>query len=292
MIARYESRSGENQAAFWYGKYEGLCNLLHWHREIEIIHILHGCARVTIRGITYLMYDEQSAFVESGLIHSIISETADTIISVMIFDGDFLAPLGSTYKLSYPIIPYDTAFKGMYEEVKNELSQSPFFYEKKIQSKVMEYVIHLYRVAPYHLDPESDSQALDKIYRLFETIDTDYAFITFDEARAQLGYSPSHFSRVFLQLAGVTFTRYLNTVKIDKAIELLRHSDKKISDIAMSCGFNSIRQFNRVFKEVTGTTPKQLPTDYSSATPLRKGICWENDFNPTLPISKLLEDYG
>ena len=56
-------------------------------------------------------------------------------------------------------------------------------------------------------------------------------------------------------MTGIDFVTYLNMVRVEKAAELLKGTSLKITDIALRCGFDNVRTFNRVFKEVTGTTP-------------------------------------
>ena len=60
-----------------------------------------------------------------------------------------------------------------------------------------------------------------------------------------------------------------------------------ITEIASRCGFATIRNFNRIFKEFTGYTPKALPQDYimkDSITSIN-----ENSINPTFAECVLLE---
>lgn len=292
MIAKFESREPNNPIKLWYGKYAPLYNLLHWHKEIEIIHVLQGTAKISSRGIVYSVHSGQTMFIESGVIHNITSDSNDTIIALFIFDGKFLVPIGDTYKLCCPLIENDTSFCSLYELIKTEFKNQSAFFEKRIQAQITEYVINLYRKTPHQLNTESNSEAADKIYSLLDNIDQNYSYLTFQEACNLLGYSTSHFSRLFLQLTGVNFTNYLNSVKVEKAIKMLKTSDRKVSDIAMDCGFSSIRQFNRVFKNVTGFTPRNIPIDYKYELQAKKGALVHSSeyFNPTLPSSNLMED--
>ena len=57
---------------------------------------------------------------------------------------------------------------------------------------------------------------------------------------------------------GINFVTYLNLVRVEHAAFELRHTEKKFTDIALSCGFNNVRTFNRVFKEITGCTPSEF----------------------------------
>ena len=81
--------------------------------------------------------------------------------------------------------------------------------------------------------------------------------ITLEMAAEKMHFSPSHFSRMFKQLTGTGFVRYLNTIRITIASDLLARSDTTIVQAAFSCGFQNVRSFNRTFKEITGCTPSE-----------------------------------
>lgn len=73
----------------------------------------------------------------------------------------------------------------------------------------------------------------------------------------ELYLSKSHISHLFSKNLGLTFKQYINTLRINEATHLLDSTDRKISDIAFSCGFSDIRTFNRVFKKVTLLSPRE-----------------------------------
>ncbi len=56
---------------------------------------------------------------------------------------------------------------------------------------------------------------------------------------------------------GQKFVDYLNDIRISRAQELLRHSDKKMYQIAHSVGYDNVKYFFRVFKKKTGESPEQ-----------------------------------
>ena len=69
------------------------------------------------------------------------------------------------------------------------------------------------------------------------------------------GLSPAHFSHVFKQAVGVSFTRYVQRVRLDVAKRLLTRTDASVSEICFACGFNSMAHFIRVFRALEQTTP-------------------------------------
>ncbi len=74
---------------------------------------------------------------------------------------------------------------------------------------------------------------------------------------AQLsGMSQFHFSRLFKQSLGVSPYQYLLQQRVERAKQLLKNTDRLITDIALSCGFNSHSHLSKQFKQLTGITPK------------------------------------
>ena len=70
--------------------------------------------------------------------------------------------------------------------------------------------------------------------------------------------SATYFSKRFKEVAGMTFVDYLGRVRVHKARELLRNPNLRVSTIALEVGLQSLSQFNRTFKKVTGRAPKEF----------------------------------
>jgi len=87
-----------------------------------------------------------------------------------------------------------------------------------------------------------------------EHFSEDYSLDTLSE---KFGYSPSHFEHSFKDITGSTPFVYINRIRIIKASEMLKSTDKKITDIAAECGYSNISYFNRTFKKIMGVSPKE-----------------------------------
>ncbi len=79
-------------------------------------------------------------------------------------------------------------------------------------------------------------------------------------ARANL--SPGFFHKVFKALKGMTPARYLLSLRMRKAKDLLTQTNTPLSEIALSCGFGSQAYFNYIFSKNTALTPKQYRTKH------------------------------
>ena len=63
----------------------------------------------------------------------------------------------------------------------------------------------------------------------------------------------------------MTFVDYLSRVRVEKAKNLLQNPGLRVSEIAYDVGFESLSQFNRAFKRITGLTPSYFRKDLMRA---------------------------
>ena len=67
--------------------------------------------------------------------------------------------------------------------------------------------------------------------------------------------NPNYLSENFQQVTGIKFVDYVAHARFKNACDLLRNSRLRISEIAFAVGFQSLSQFNRVFKKISGKSP-------------------------------------
>ncbi|NRU22139.1 YesN/AraC family two-component response regulator [Clostridium beijerinckii] len=84
--------------------------------------------------------------------------------------------------------------------------------------------------------------------------------ISLDSIAKDLGFSKFYLSRIFSNKIGYQFNDYINRLRINKAQKLLSETDLPVTVIALECGFESQRNFNRIFKELTTLTPTKFRT--------------------------------
>ena len=82
--------------------------------------------------------------------------------------------------------------------------------------------------------------------------------ITMEEAAERAGYSAYHFCRSFRAHVGVPFHQYVNRYRVDRAAALLADQTLSVTQIASMSGFDSIKTFNRGFRQQTGMSPTQF----------------------------------
>ncbi|MFG0247368.1 MAG: helix-turn-helix transcriptional regulator [Phycisphaeraceae bacterium JB051] len=78
---------------------------------------------------------------------------------------------------------------------------------------------------------------------------------------ASMGHTYEHLARIFRQQYGLTPIDYVQSIRIERARHLLRHTDDKLTVIAQAVGYRDAIYFSRLFKRYTGKTPGSYRND-------------------------------
>nr|WP_262899762.1 AraC family transcriptional regulator [Robertkochia marina] len=88
--------------------------------------------------------------------------------------------------------------------------------------------------------------------------------IALNDIAGMVHMTPNAFCRYFKTRTNKTFFEYLIAVRIEHACELLiTRKELSVADVAYACGFRTLSNFNRKFRELTGITPKAYQGNYS-----------------------------
>jgi AraC-like DNA-binding protein len=82
--------------------------------------------------------------------------------------------------------------------------------------------------------------------------------LSLTKVAAPLNITANYLSEKFKRVTGVKFVDYVARTRTQKARDLLQNSDLRVSEIAFAVGFQSLSQFNRVFKKLTRQTPSRF----------------------------------
>lgn len=109
------------------------------------------------------------------------------------------------------------------------------------------------------LTPQEDTNR--RMLRARDLMDRSYAEpLDIPRLAGVAHLSPSQFGRVFLSVFGETPHRYLQRRRIERAMTLLRQTDRPVTQVAWDVGFASLGTFSRTFSRVVGCSPSQFRT--------------------------------
>lgn len=91
--------------------------------------------------------------------------------------------------------------------------------------------------------------------------------VSLSEIAGRLGVSTAHLCRTFHHVTGIRFREYVGRLRAEYAREQLESTQRKVTEIAFAAGFQSLSQFNRVFRSVYGESPRNVRRQAGSAAP-------------------------
>ncbi|MCX6984918.1 MAG: PocR ligand-binding domain-containing protein [Lentisphaerae bacterium] len=157
-----------------------------------------------------------------------------------------VAEIASSYKLD-PVLLYE-----LYRKTK---VLSPSQIEGMI--KYLKSIGRLIEEAHNKLLFLESIDAPDKVALVKQFVEENYIRkLTVPKMSKRISMSPGHFSRFIKKELGVSFMCFVNMYRISKAEEMLELTKRNISEIAFLSGFGSISQFNRMFKNIKGISPR------------------------------------
>ncbi len=286
MIAKREIRNYSEPVKIWVGKYKHSHNLLHWHYDCELLFVEKGSIDVFCRRKTHALKEGDALFLGRGEVHYMTARDEDTTLIVILFDYDILRPYLGDVQLASPLLRGSYPIPEVYAKVRGLLLEKAPCSGVRAAAHIMLLMADVF--AGEELSARETEDGTTKRFKeLMEHISEKYEFFTFSDAAAFMGMSEGYFSRYFHAVTGITFPKCLNYVRTERAIELMQSGERSMTEIASLAGFGTIRNFNRVFREITGYAPRELPSDYL----LTDGFVYPTNapFDPTLRDCELLE---
>ena len=249
----------------------------HWHSYFEITYVQEGQGNYSVNGQEYMMKPGDIIIFNNVEAHGWKLMGEDMKLLVMIFSPEFVAEKLSVFDSEYlkPFVERGSNFKnriGSEEPVSHEIrkgireiyaewQQQKEGYPLMIKANILRILTMLIRT--YQDESKSGEMlkekksAMKRLEQAISYIDHHYSEkITLDEVAAAAYMSSNYFSSFFRKVTGISFCEYVTRIRISHARELLRDTDKSVTEIAMECGFHNISNFYRLYKKQVGKPPR------------------------------------
>ncbi|MCH5165207.1 MAG: AraC family transcriptional regulator [Clostridiales bacterium] len=250
-----------NGERIWVGKYRNSKNMLHWHDECELIYVERGMMEVFTSGKNYRISQGNAMFFDSRILHQMTSIDESTLLLVLVFDRSIINDFAIDITLSSPLIDNGGAVSEAYNIALDELKKKQLMYNIITSAAITGLMVKLFRDFPTTQKKLRDGID-DKFADLLCDIEANAEEYTLDDAAKFMNMNASYVSRLFTEKTGVNLIYYINCMRVQKAIKLIKTGDYSMTQISALCGFGTIRNFNDIFKKYTGYAPSALPKNY------------------------------
>jgi YesN/AraC family two-component response regulator len=247
MVVFFEQHGMEEKESFHSFTLKNFTFPLHFHRAYELIIVNEGSLQVTIDQKEYALTKNDAAFVFSNQIHE-FKTSGSSEITIVIFSPELIGHFFMNYK---GYIPENNVVRLTHlpdvEALNSIYRQKSFLYE--ICSLLVENTTFF---------PVQHTTKTKVLHKILHFVDQKYTEeCTLKKAAKELQYDYAYLSKLFVQMTKMTFTDYLNHYRIFQACYLLKNSQQSISEIAINCGYNNLRSFNRNFKQIMSDSPSR-----------------------------------
>ena len=142
------------------------------------------------------------------------------------------------------------------QRIVNELEEKSSYYQYLVIMYYAELLILIYRYKDEAYLPICTNEALK---RAIAYIRLNYhSEININNVAEHTGVSERYLRSLFSQYLNLSPLDYLNQIRINKAVELLRNTEMSIKEVCFQCGFQSPQYFSRIFKQQMGVTPREM----------------------------------
>jgi AraC-like DNA-binding protein len=232
----------------------------HYHEGYELLYFMEGESHIEIEGRVHIAKAGDLAVYRPRMVHQEDVQPGLYRIICLRFPRERMElPFPEEHELP-PVVhlPWKERFHNVLEQLVLEKKGVDRWSDLMTGTYLMQFVILLWRALSYYSKPCEEDSEEQKI-RISHIIDLIHTKIDIDVPLRDLAsracMSESHFSHTFKEVIGVSPKRYMISAKIEKARELLKMTNKTVTQISRHLGYESPHYFNRLFRKECSCTP-------------------------------------
>lgn len=222
----------------------------HLHQCFELIILLSGEMQVTVDNHIYELRENEAVMVFPNQIHAIQSEESEHILCI------FAPVLVNEYSNRLTgKIPQDNFFvpDSYFVDLLCRLGSDSTTTEKKA-------ILYSF-CAQFDKNKNYEMLYADKdglIYKIFSFVEEYFkSDCSLKKLAEKTGYDYAYLSRIFRKIVGVSYNSYVNRYRLSHACYLMENTNFSNIQCALESGYDTVRSFNRNFKEYFGITPTE-----------------------------------
>lgn len=244
----------------------------HQHHRIEINYIKKGSCIIQLQSESISFKEDDLMIICPDVVHSFqagsdgctlmqlefLPEVFENFTNVLaVNDLDVFTPL-SLFSSSNSIIKIINNIRIMraIQRIVTELNAKKTYYHYLVLMYYAELLILIYRYMDESYLPIGSNPAMKKAIQFIrENYKKD---ISIKEVAEEAQISERYLRKIFAEHLNLAPKEYMNQLRINHAIDLLRMSELSIKEICYECGFQSPQYFSRIFKKQVGVNPRKI----------------------------------
>jgi len=249
---------------------------LHWHQEYELVYLKEGALNCRVCCSSFTLKAGQALWIAPGMLHSYSADTSAEAISLL-FLPELFATEGSLLHERYvqPIRTINAEHCLMdgsapwHSDAIQLICSLISVWENNAETKELDVQTHIARFWSLlfrNTDSlvkgcisEATMRMQARFIAMTDFITENYQHkLMLEQIARAANISRSEALRCFRTLAGQTPVEYLMNYRLRQARHMLLSTEKSISDVAASSGFESMTYFDRVFRRSFGCTPREM----------------------------------
>lgn len=226
----------------------------HYHKSFELLYVVDGDTHIKIGSYQYTLSQGDLILLPPYAIHT-FSIAEDSHVWVGTFSADYIQAYAKKHE--------DMLYSPFRCDPDIELILKQRLFKNEMPDRYMAKGC-LYLVCDQCRKYASEVAKMDfnRILQITQMVDDHLTEnITMDQIAQVLNYEYHYLSRLFHQLFGMNFRDFVNLQRVERSCLLLVETDRDVAHVALECGFQTIRNFNRVFRSVMQVTPSQYRAD-------------------------------
>ena len=246
----------------------------HWHSSIEIFYIITGGIDLWVNSEKYELCNDNLIVVNINEIHSSQYKQNG--------DGVLLQIPHEFVKNYYPHIDnisfvcnsvLETNNVDKYCKLKNMLKEIDYIYNERKEGYVLKSysllfdilfeLVTNFSISKPDKETIKSKKNLERLTKIVEYIkENKKSDLSLDMVAEKVNLTPQYLSKYFQKYMGVSYIKYLNSLRFESAYKDLVNTDLSITHIAIENGFPDAKAFNKLFKKVYGVNPREYRKNF------------------------------
>lgn len=230
---------------------------LHTHVDfLELFYVHSGRGVAYLEGTNYILQKGDIFCIRPGQVHANFPledlMIYNCIISCAFLQGKSDLPTDELMPFLHLTGRTLLEVEGIYEDLLLERERRESYYQYMMEGSAERLCVSLLRFQAGHQAQAMHHRAITP---LLEYLSEHFATVTLEELARVSSYNASYLSRLFRETFDTSFTDYVNILRVNQAMKLLRETELTVEEVGLEAGFRSRKHFYDMFRRNTGMTP-------------------------------------